>query len=193
MAGRRVRVSLPLLDELRRVHREVARRFPHPYLDAGLGAVGLILDKKLDESRYEGITPANCRTFARTGGEGVHFALMARANRIDDRSPVVVCIPLLAGQCYFLGENLFDFLCLGKDCGYFRLEYLGYDLAQMLDLYTKPKQPVADPPPADDAHSRAILAYLSNRLGLVRWGDAERFHALQARYEATLESPDQPW
>jgi hypothetical protein len=190
MARSRFRVALPLLDELRRVNREAANRYPHPYLDPGLGAVGLILDKTLDESRYEGFTPEKCQAFARTGGEGVHFGLVGRDGLIDDDSPVIICIPQLAGQCYILGENLFDFLCLGKDWGYFRLEQLGYDLEATLDLYTSQTRKDADTPSdsdRDEKHQQAILNYLSGRLGLRAWGDAQRFHSLQDRYAPCLE------
>ena len=73
---------------------------------------------------------------------------------------MIICIPQLAGQCYILGENLFDFLCLGKDWGYFRLEQLGYDLEATLDLYTSRSRKDADTPSdsdRDEEHQQAIL------------------------------------
>ncbi len=41
MTGRRIRVDVPLLGELRRVHAETAKMLPRA-VDPGLAAVGLI-------------------------------------------------------------------------------------------------------------------------------------------------------
>lgn len=83
----RVRIRHPLLDRLRELDEEAARRFPDRF-DLGLGRLGLILDKQLDRSRYDGCTPRNCRTFANTGGrEFISASWSARAGSVRTLRP----------------------------------------------------------------------------------------------------------
>jgi hypothetical protein len=110
MAGRRLLVSLPLLDELRRIHREAEARFPRSF-DPGLAGVGLIgLDEDLlaEDRRYPSFTPLNCFAFAATGGNGVHFSLLSRDGRINDVSPLIVTIPGMIEESFVVGESLYD-------------------------------------------------------------------------------------
>jgi hypothetical protein len=192
MAKRLIQVVLPLLNELRQVDREVAGLF-EGQADPGLGCVGLILDDSLDDSRYW-CTPTNCRTFASTGGNGVHFSLLVRDSIIDVNCRVVVTIPDNGGLTYFVGENLFDFLCLGKDRGYFALEQLSHDVDLVLRVFTDPYWS-----PSERWHEfvgytqniiqAEVLRHLTARLDLRSWGSSDRFHVLQDRYESLLELP----
>src|SRR5262245_34005982 len=111
MASPRVRMVHPLFERLRHLDQEVARQFSDP-LFSGLWTVGLRFDRRLDESRYSSSTPLNCRTFANTGGDGVHFSFVVQEGMVRESSPVVVTVPC-AGVSLVVGENLFDFLCLG--------------------------------------------------------------------------------
>jgi hypothetical protein len=197
MASRSEHVDHPLLGRLRQLDKEAARRFPRPrHFDPGLGSLGLILDRQLDQSRYSYSTPLNCRTFAHTGGEGVHFSFLVEDGLVREGSPVVVTIPAVGGQNFAVGENLFDFLCLGVHRGYFALEQLAYHLELTLEVFTNP-----DWQPTESWHgsvgfvtgreSKRVLAFLTSELGLRPWPSPDRFTALQERYIGSLELPAQ--
>ncbi len=73
-----------------------------------------------------------------TGGDGVHFSLLASNASAPLDWPVVMTVPM-ALDCpnHIVGANLLDFLAIGLRSGYFILEQLPYDpdwaLAAMLD------------------------------------------------------------
>jgi hypothetical protein len=184
----------PLLNRLRILNKEAETRFPGRY-DPGLGSLGLILDQRLDQSRYSTCTPINCRTFAHTGGEGVHFSLLMTGDTIDESSPVVITIPEI-GRSFIVGENLFDFLCLGVHRGYFALEQLAFHPDLTLEAFTNSsRQPTEswhgsvgfDP----DDDEKQILAFLVQELGLRPWAGPERFALLQKRHAQKLLIPPQ--
>jgi hypothetical protein len=194
MATPRVQIAHPLFDRLQDLDKEVARRF----LDAlfpGLWTVGLRLDRRLDESRYSTSTPLNCRTFANTGGDGVHFSFLVQEDTVHESSPVVVTVPCAAASLV-AGEDLFDFLCLGAHRGYFALEQLAYETELTLEVFTDPNwQPTK---PWHDSvgfvpneEKRHLLAFLTRELGLRPWSSAARFAELQERFGGFLELPSE--
>jgi hypothetical protein len=193
MAGHHVRVNHPLFERLRQLDKEAARRFPGRF-DPGLGSLGLILDQKLDQSRYSFCTPLNCQTFAHTGGEGVHFSFRLQDGMVRESSPAVVTIPAMGGQNFVVGENLFDFLCLGVHRGFFALEQLAYYPELTLEVFTNPDWQSTESwhgsvgfvPGEED---RRLLAFLTSELGLRPWPNAARFALLQERYCGSLELP----
>src|SRR5262249_50916448 len=136
------RVAGPAVSvlQLRELDTEVARRIPvSDHGSPGLGAIGLFPDRELDASRYDWCTPTNCKTFASTGGNGVHFSLLARGARFDGECPVVITNPGGGdGRSWVLGESLYEFLCLGTNRGYFGLEQLAYSTERTLRAYTDP-------------------------------------------------------
>jgi hypothetical protein len=192
MAKTKVRVEHPLLDRLHRLNREAARRFPDPIY--GLWHLGLRLND-LDKHRYPNWTPLNCRTFAFTGGEGVHFSFLVQQNLISENSPVIITIPPM--ESWVVGESLFDFLCLGRHRGYFALEQLAYHQEVTLKVYTEPDwQPSASWHDSvgyvvDDTR-RQLLDWLASELNLSPWTSAARFHDLQERFRPLLELPPYP-
>jgi hypothetical protein len=181
---------------LRKLDAEVARRFPvPPFYSPGLGALGLILDRKPDGSRYDWCTPTNCKTFACTGGNGVHFSLLVRDAKVAGRSPVVMTNPGGGdGRSWIVGEDLYDFLCLGTNRGYFALEQLAYTPELTLRVYTDPAWQ-----PSEDWHSsvgfvpdgrlRHVLELLTRRFDLRPWRGPERFEEVQARFGGQLKFP----
>jgi hypothetical protein len=63
-------------------------------------------------------TPKDANPFACTGGEGVHYSLLPDGK-------VVMTVPANFQHTNFIvGNNLYEFLCLGYNVGYFVLEYL---------------------------------------------------------------------
>jgi hypothetical protein len=186
-------VDHPLLDKLRNLDKVAARRFVGEEVDdPGFGALGLLFFREM-RTRFYPCTPKNVVSFAGTGGEGVHFSLLVEDDKATEESPVVVTIPE-SFENHIVGENLFDFLCLGVDRGFFALEQLhALALEKTLEVYSTP-----DWEPKNDSdwavgygvngHQRKLLDFLATELGLVPWKDLKRkFLRLQERYMPLLE------
>jgi hypothetical protein len=196
-----VEVVHPLWEEVRFLDREAARR-SHGNHSPGLGALGLILDSPLDRSRYDFCTPLNCRTFAHTGGNGVHFSFLMRANRINGRSPVIVTNP---SPCNYrqvaVGANLYDFLCLGIRFGYFAMEQFSFGREEALAIYaSRTWEPKTEQDYrvgfGVDEHQQRLLDLLIERLDLVPWkAPKRRFRQLQKEIVPLLKTPemDEMW
>lgn len=188
-----VRVVHPLLERLRQLDREAAQLFP-TVCDPGFGDLGLILDRQLDESRFSLCTPLNGRTFAHTGGDGVHFSLLVEGCTVCERSLVVMTVPAADTQNFVVGTDLFEFLCLGARHGFFALEQLAYEPDMTMEAYTNP-----DWQPTLPWHHSAgflprhkdgmVLNFLTVQLGLRPWSSSARFADLQQRYAQFLELP----
>lgn len=186
-ALRGIEIDHPLLEELRKVDREVVERLRGlPPCDVGLGYLGLYVPTGLGGARYSWCTPNNCCTFASTGGEGVHFSFLVQDDAITTESPVVMTTPSSQGNSLIVGETLYDFLCLGSRCGYGGLEYLGDSDGRWIARYTDPDW---EPSDEHDERWRKMLSYLTERLGLFPWTDPARFSELQERYLPLLKLP----
>jgi len=192
MPTKRLSIYHPLLQRLRQFDRELNRRF-RSAMFPGVWAAGLRLDKKLGQTRYTGDTPLNCRSFADTGGDGVHFGFLVDEGKIRESSPVVMTVPCAAANIV-VGENLFDFLCLGISRGYSALEQLAYLKMETLEAYTNPKwrpterwhDSVGLNP---GKHEHRVLALLESEFGLKPWRSKHRLATLQKRYAGALEMP----
>lgn len=163
----------PLLDELRWVDAELRERFPiEGRSDQGLMALGLGLydidDILNNKNHYGWLTPINCRVFARTGGDGVHYSFLLRHHEITEESPIVCSCPDGATN-YVVGETLHDFLCRGARGGYFALPQFDKE--------------------TDDPQERQMLDYLAVRLSLQIWTDPQRFRWLMETYDSQLQLP----
>jgi hypothetical protein len=189
-------VEHSMLEELRRIDAEAARRFPTRF-DPGLGGVGLILSRDLSNGGYVE-TPMNSAAFAWTGCEGVHFSFVVRDGRVDERSPVIVTIPMaFPSDNLVVGESLYEFLCLGVYRGYNALEQLGYRYDEVVEVYSdtewRPKTRrhecvgyrVSE-------HQRVVLGFLREELDLVPWRDVRgRLADLGAKYKDLLEMSEE--
>ncbi|MEX2173810.1 MAG: hypothetical protein WD872_05570 [Pirellulaceae bacterium] len=188
---RSIGVRLPLLFDLRLAEEEVAARFKGLHnRPASLGDVGLILDRELDDSRYLGCTPLNCRTFASTGGDGAHFSLLVQDDAITDSSPVVVTTPEASGHpSVVVAESLFDFLCLGAEKGYFGLGGWSLTPEQTLREYLGPEGelPVTDYLIDDGQYQ--VLGHLRDRLGIKRPKTGPDLDELETCYGRHLRYP----
>jgi hypothetical protein len=91
--------------------------------------IGLILMRPLMNGGYY-CTPTNSSMFAHTGGDGVHFSFLHVDGNVTDTSPIVMTVPLGHSENVFVGANLFEFLCLGCQHGYFDLQELGYNFGK---------------------------------------------------------------
>ena len=177
------------VEGLRKVNAEIAQRG----LRRGLGSLGLKLDGQPDQSRYDWCTPKNCRTFASTGGNGVHFSLLLLG--AGKPTPAVVTNPGSGmGLSHVVGETLYEFLCLGSLRGFFALEQLQYnrDLTEM--VFTDPTWVPSEKWHhsagfVPDEEDREVLDYLTRRLSLRHWADPKRFQELDKKYAPALIHP----
>src|SRR5262245_63700807 len=95
--------------------------------------IGLLLEDPEAPGDWDyDATPVGAVPFAWTGGDGVHFSVLA------DGSAVVMTVPKSLGDTnHVLAESLTEFLALGCRTGYFSLERLAYDWGrhdQLADL-----------------------------------------------------------
>ena len=134
-----------------------------------LGTPGLgLLDPP---ERYESnATPKNAIAFAQTGGEDVHFSLLAVNGVVSDESPVVMTVPSASDRsfdCNFLlGMSLREFLTLGCEWGFDHLEQLAYDWDETVSDLERPY----DGEELDEDDLRG-LALLRSRLDLQPWSE----------------------
>jgi hypothetical protein len=156
------------LADLRCVHELAVQRFPHEYLDEGLGAIGLFLHNPPKNAGYRS-TPGNSITFASTGIDGVHFGSITNGNRFDPWSPVVMTTPMsLEKPNHIVGETLFDFLCLGCRHGYFCLGNLHMHFDDTIQKYQDP------PEGFGDERCEKILQTMTRELSLEPWPDVRQ-------------------
>ena len=165
------------LDDLRRVHDLAADRYPHEYLDVGLGAIGLFLHDPPKNAGYRP-TPTNSITFASIGVDGIHFGSLSDGNAFDPESPVVLTVPMeFETPNWIVGESLYEFLCLGCEHGFAELGNMAHDIDGTILRYG---QPVSE---WFDERSPDILKLMTDELSLKPWCDLrDRFDDLQLRY-----------
>lgn len=123
------KVDHPQLAKLRQLHRDVRRRVPNAR--EGLGEIGLYTPTRVSRlvpGEYW-CSPRNAGRFAWTGGDGHHYSLLVIDGKITEESPVILSRPDFSDYkgTMIVGENLYDFLCLGMWTGYFNLLYDGFD------------------------------------------------------------------
>jgi hypothetical protein len=172
------------LADIRRVHELTVQRFPHEYLDEGLGAIGLFLHDRPKNAGYRS-TPVNSITFASIGVDGIHFGSITDADVVDPVAPVVLTIPMaFENPNYIVGNTLYEFLCLGCRHGYSNLGNLHLNFDDTIDHYQNPPEEFYDERAVD------ILQTLSDELSLVPWPNVRgHFLALQSRFIPMLRMP----
>jgi hypothetical protein len=139
-------------------------------------SLGLFLTPELKPSGYNA-TPACCKTFAWTGGDGVHFSF---AELGETGTPIVMTVPMnFDAPNVVVGNELRDFLALGLRTGYFVLEKLVYDHDAALTLLNEGFDL--------EGPARAALASIRESFGLVPWTNVRaRPDALEVKYAEAL-------
>ena len=134
--------------------------------------LGLIPGDEMRPSGYED-TPEGARTFAWTGGDGVHFSLAG------ETGPVVMTVPMNWDHPnVVLGADLREFLGLGLRSGYFILEQLSYSPEEMLGAL---QTGIYSTQLSED--DRVALDMLREAFELREWSDIpRRFAELQQLY-----------
>lgn len=82
-------------------------------------------------------TPKNSKTFAATGGDGVHFGIVDLMLSRDNKQPIVMTVPMAEINNVVIAENINEFFSLGINNGWFGLEQIVYDLEETIDYYSK--------------------------------------------------------
>jgi hypothetical protein len=191
----RFRVDHGLFDELKQLDDELRERFPKAACDPGLGSLGLILGDSWDDMRYGHCTPLNVRTFAHTGGDGVHFSLMLLDGGITPESPVVVTRPAAFGeQNLVVGSNLYEFLSFGCLRGFFAMQTLSIDAPEIVQRFIDAHWHATTDVDGycgfgSDDTKEAMLRELRERFQLTPWPSADRFRELQEKYQPLLKLP----
>ncbi|MEM1135418.1 MAG: hypothetical protein AAGI07_06220 [Bacteroidota bacterium] len=85
-------------------------------------------------------TPKNSKTFASTGGDGVHFGLVNGQNNKGNLGPIVMTVPMAEDNNVIVAENLEEFFSLGYYVGWFALEQIVYNLDETIEYYSKPDE-----------------------------------------------------
>jgi hypothetical protein len=179
------------LDALRSFDRR------HRSRAGGLSGLGLILLDPPQDPWGED-TPRNCRVFAHTGGDSVHYCLLDVGHGANEQSPVVMVVPGNSDDPRLVvGDSLAEFLALGSVIGFFFLEGLVYDRKRTLGYLFSWPAFIEDcyfgkPPPSEDQKrlhaQQEILRDLSSTFGLVPWADPQqRLAQLQAQWSSALK------
>lgn len=126
-----------------------------------------LVDPNSGEDRYDWCTPLNCRVFARTGCDGIHYSFLVDNDRITEDSPVVETLPADGGESNVVAASLREFLEKGLECGY------GY---------------LTDEISGDEMH-REIASQLRDRFDLVPRAPRADTMALKKRFGDRLRLP----
>ena len=81
-------------------------------------------------------TPKNSKTFAATGGDGVHFGFVDGLNNRGTPGPIVMTVPMSDVNNVIIAEDFQEFLSLGYHVGWFALEQIVYDLDYAIDYHS---------------------------------------------------------
>ncbi len=127
-------------------------------------------------------TPTNSLSFARTGGDDVHFGLLSVAGKYGDNSPVVMTVPMADDNPndtnFIVGSTLREFLCLGCQHGFFDLEKIAYPWkTELFELHARGT-------PEEDR----VYREFRERLGLEPWHNlCDRLAELNAEFRNQLQ------
>ena len=132
-------------------------------------------------------TPVNTITFATTGGDGVHYGLLAIDGVISNASPVIVTLPCARTCNIVVGETLHDFLRLGSKVGYFVLEQIEYQPSVYIPLLDSGTHLAEMEDEEVD-----LLQQSTKKLSLEPWPHHEsKFNFLKREYLPMLQYPDE--
>lgn len=130
------------LQDLHSVARELAQAAQYSWLEV-LAPYGLILNDVSISERYW-CTPVAAKTFASTGGDGVHYSYLQLPHMKLDKEPIVMTVPASDTPNFVIAEGFDEFFGLGFFVGWFALEQIAYQPDWVTEYFSKP-DPDADP------------------------------------------------
>lgn len=146
---------------------------------------GLLLEDPPSADCYAWCTPKTALTFARTGGDGVHYSYLVLQGLPEPVIPIVMTMPAVA-QNFVVAESFDEFFGLGYHVGWFALEQIAYRSAEVEAYFA---QPDCDDGPAKTARMTLLRERLAiQHVRLLR----ERVESLTQRYAEHLVVPDDP-
>ncbi len=83
-------------------------------------------------------TPHNSLTFARTGGDGVHFGIVTGSDGKVNAGPVVMTVPMGRIKNVVVAEDLLEFFSIGYYTGWYALEEIAYDVDRAIEYFSGP-------------------------------------------------------
>ncbi len=131
-------------------------------------------------------TPKNALTFARTGGNGVHFGLVKGIETPNHLEPVVMTVPMAENHNVIIAENLAEFFSLGYYNGWDALEEIVYNQERAIHYYATPEQNLSEKQTRFLKIIRSELPIQPQMLNKERLEDLQKkyFHQLEV---ATLD------
>lgn len=179
--------SHPLLRELVAFAIDVD---PVNRLDTFGEGLGLFLTPNPPDVRYR-TTPDNSVTFARTGGDGVHFGLLCLDHTNTADWPVVMTVPTnFDNPRVVVGATLHEFLCLGYHVGWFPIEQVSYTGGEGAWSDMQRLQN-GDPDWLSDKRTRSLIT-VRKRFALSPWPDVKRrLHELRRDLLPLVQAPPQ--
>jgi len=125
-------------------------------------------------------TPLNTVSFARTGGDGVHFGIL---NGVDEEAsgPVIMTVPMASIDNIVVAETLEEFFGIGCCNGWFALEQLAYDVPETLAYYASQDEDLTE-------EEQAFLELVRSKLQVEHVPlSAERLATLKQRFFSQLQ------
>jgi hypothetical protein len=146
---------------------------------------GLLLEMP-PATEYYWCTPKGVRTFARTGGDGVHYSYFDVPSPSGLITPVVMTVPMSDDRNHVIAESFDEFFGLGYHVGWFALEQAPHDPA-----WSEAHFSAEDLEASDD--KVVALALLRERLA-IRYVPlrAERLTQLTKKYSQFVVTPPLP-
>ena len=177
----RIPVPLAMLHEI--AHEVAAAR--EATVETVFDDVGLLLDEPPVAHHYAWCTPTNVLTFARTGGDGVHYSYLPSWGGLDGIDPVFMTLPCDSGRTVVVAESFEEFFAHGYHVGWFSLEQIVYQGERAVPYF-------AAPDPQQSPQAEALLQLLRERLFIEREPlSLARFETLQDLYLGALTLPDE--
>jgi hypothetical protein len=155
-------------------------RLPEGVLDP----CGLLLE--IPPRRYDyDSTPKTALTFAKTGGDGVHYSYFVDSSLPSGVMPIAMTVPMHFDQPSVIVADTFDeFFGLGYHVGWFSLEQLVYVPDETAEY-------LAQPDPDDCPDKTMLMEILRARLGIRPVALLlELTEALTRQYASFLPKPD---
>jgi hypothetical protein len=108
------------------------------YRSSALSSIGLFVHPVPEKNYSPGCQ--NLWTFASTGGDSVTYNYLLKEPIVDPTAPVLMNVPrAYPARRVVVGSDLYDFLCLGCEIGYFYIEQYVYNSKKFVQMYENPE------------------------------------------------------
>lgn len=186
-----VDVNLPLYDALFALHDEICRRFPAPKFRSGVNLLGIEFVPPGRFVNYgDWCTPLNTLSFAWTGGGGEHYSFLVAANRIDEKSPIILTAPSSGSLNLVIAPDFQSFLRAGLTRDFFGLSQFAYGGKEAFEVYGNDKWLPTKPSDysnafVPDAVQKDVMEFVAQELKLEPYFFSEaEFYKMQSALDS---------